>query len=337
MGFFAEFVGWLNEILEDYISNNTAAIAAALEPAIVTLAAFYVVVWGYLHLMGRIEEPFVTGVKRLFVLAVVLGVCLSLWYYNDIIVDTFFSAPSALAARLIGPNSSVAVVDGVLFAGSDVADTLYGRAGILDGDASFYIAALLVQIIVGLTAVYTMFLLVLSRIALSVLLALGPFFIALLFFETTKKFFESWIAQLANYAFITVLTGLIAALMLTIMARAAERALAVGGEMEMAEALRLCVAAGLTLLVMRQVMPIAASLSNGLALSSFGAVSAALAWGLGTASRNTREFGRGLMDRETSRYDSLTRKAGYYSRQGLSRSARALWHANRRPNSARSV
>jgi hypothetical protein len=109
MGFFAEFVAWLNAILEDYISNNTAAIAAALEPTIVTLATLYVVVWGYLHVMGRIEEPFVTGVKRLFVLAVILGVCLSLWYYNEIIVETFFSAPSALAAHVIGNHGSVSV------------------------------------------------------------------------------------------------------------------------------------------------------------------------------------------------------------------------------------
>ena len=45
---------------------------------------------------------------------------------------------------------------------------------------------------------YTMFLLALSKIALSVLIALGPIFMALLLFETSKRFFESWIAQLAT-------------------------------------------------------------------------------------------------------------------------------------------
>lgn len=324
MGFFAEFISWLNVILEDYISSRTVAIASALEPAIVTLGTLYVVVWGYLHLMGEIEEPFLTGVKRLFTLVIILGVSISLWYYNGIIVDTFFSAPSLLAARIIGPYDSVAAVDEVLFAGSDISDALYRRAGIFDGEVSFYFAGLLVQIIVGVTAVYTMFLLVLSRIALSVLLALGPFFIALLFFDTTRKFFESWIAQLANYALITILTGLVAALMLTIITRAAERALGVVGDIEMAEAVRLCLAAGLTLLVMRQVMPMAAGLASGFALSSFGVVSRAMAWGLGKTSRTTREFGRGLLDRETGRMDSLTRKAGYYSRRGLGKVKRAL-------------
>lgn len=44
MGFFAEFNTWLNGILAQYIATNTAAIARILEPAIVTLGVFYVVV-----------------------------------------------------------------------------------------------------------------------------------------------------------------------------------------------------------------------------------------------------------------------------------------------------
>lgn len=55
MGFFAEFNTWLNGVLAQYIATNTAAIARILEPAIVTLGVFYVVVWGYLQLVGKIE------------------------------------------------------------------------------------------------------------------------------------------------------------------------------------------------------------------------------------------------------------------------------------------
>jgi type IV secretion system protein VirB6 len=93
-------------------------------------------------------------------------------------------------------------------------------------------------------------------------------------------------------------------------------------------------AAGLTFLIMRQVMPMAAGLASGLALSSFGMVSAALAWGFGGASRHTGQFSRGLIDRETTRYDSLSRKAGYQLKRGagtgLARLARVA-----RPNTIR--
>jgi type IV secretion system protein VirB6 len=317
MGFFAEFHAWLTAILANYIGDNTARIAALLEPTIVTLAILYVVIWGYLHLVGKIDEPFITGVKRLVVLAVILGVSLSLWLYNTVIVDTFFNGPTQLAAGVIGAYDSVSAVDRILLLGGDAAYLLIRKGGIFHGDLSYYLAGFAIHLIVGLTAIYTIFLLTLSRIALSILLALGPLFIAFLFFETTKRFFESWVAQMANYAFISILTILAAALMLNVLSTVAEQAASAGSTILIAHAVRLCMAAGLTFLVMRQVMPMAAGLASGLALSTFGAVSGALAWGLGTGVRSAGQLTRGLMDRETTRWDSLSRKAGYYARRGI--------------------
>jgi len=317
MGFFAEFNVWLNTILMNYVGSNTAQIAGALQPAIVTMGVLYVLVWGYLQLSGGIEEPLVTGVKRILTLALILGSALQLWLYNSVIVDTFFSAPGQLAAAVIGTSDSVTIVDQIIFAGDDTASRLLEKGGILNGDFSYYVAGFFVYLIVGLTAIYTIFLLTLSRIALSILLVLGPLFIGLLFFETTKRFFESWIAQMANYAFITILTVLVSALMLTLLSTAAQQAVSAGGGITIAHAVRVCMAAGLTFLVMRQVMPMAAGLASGLALSTFGAVSAALAWGLGRASRGSGEFSRGLMDRDSNRSDSLARRSGYRVRQGL--------------------
>lgn len=331
MAFFDQFHAWLTAILATYIADNTTRIAAILEPAIVTLAILYIVIWGYLHLVGKIDEPFVTGAKRLIVLAVVLGVSLSLWLYNTLIVDTFFSAPTQLVAATLGSYDSVTVVDRILSLGGDAASELIRKGGVFNGNVSYYLAGFAVHFIVGLTAIYTIFLLTLSRIALSVLLALGPLFIALLFFESTKRFFESWIAQMANYAFVSILTVLVAALMLRVLAAAAEDAASTGAGIMISHAVRLCMAAGLTFLVMRQVMPMAAGLASGLALSTFGVVSAALAWGLGTGVRGGKSFARGLMDRETTRWDPLSRKAGYYARRGVvaggSRLARG-WREN---------
>ena len=79
MGFFQTFWSWLNSQLVTYIGSNTALVAAALEPVIVTLATIYVMIWGYLQLTGRIEEPLVAGLKRLTTLAVVLGLLIGRW------------------------------------------------------------------------------------------------------------------------------------------------------------------------------------------------------------------------------------------------------------------
>jgi type IV secretion system protein VirB6 len=321
MGFFAEFNAWLNTLLTGYIADNVARIAAALEPAIVTLGIVYVMVWGYLELTGQIEEPFVHGVKRIITLAVILGCALQLWLYNSVIVDTFFNAPAELGAVIIGAFDPVGIIDQIIFEGGDAANLLLQQGGLLDGNFAYYLAGIGVYLIVGLTAIYTIFLLALSRIALSVLLALGPLFIGLLFFNTTKRFFEAWLAQLANYAFIAVLAVLVAALMLRVVTVAAQQAVSAGGSIQIANAVRVCMAAGLTFLVMRQVMPMAAGLASGLALSSFGVVSAALAWGLGSAMRGGGQFARGLTDSDRARSDPLSRVAGQQLRAGVLRLA----------------
>lgn len=332
MGFFAEFNAWLNALLATYIGDNTARVAAALEPAVVTLATVYVMIWGYLHLTGQIEEPFVAGLKRIVALAVILGGALRLWLYNSLLVDTFFSAPTTLAASVVGAYDPVAIVDAIINSGADTAELLLQKGGLLNGNFSYYLAGIGVYVVVSLTAIYTIFLLALSRLALSVLLALGPLFIALLLFESSKRFFEAWLAQLANYAFITILTVLVAALMLALLSAAAQQAASTGGGIQIAQAVRVCMAAGLTFLVMRQVMPMASGLASGLSLSTFGFLSATLAWALGSAARSTGQFARGLADSETSRFDSLSRKAGHAAGAGLARGWRALAS---RPNQIR--
>ena len=320
MGFFAEFNTWLNGVLAQYIAGNTAAIARILEPAIVTLGIFYVVIWGYLQLMGKIEEPFTEGVKRLLTLGLILGLSLNLWLYNDVIVDTFFNAPTSLAGGIIAARNPgpafdpVGVADQIMFDGDDAASLLMQKGEIFGRDIIFYFAAVAVYIVIGLIAVYTMFLLALSKIALSVLIAMGPIFMALLFFESTKRFFEAWIAQLSNYAFLTILTVLVAALMLHVVTVAAEAAAANGGNITIADALKVCVAAALTFLIMKQVPSMAQGLASGIALSGFGAVGSVLRAGLGLtggAGRRVKDFSRGaLIDRDRSHWDTLSRKAG---------------------------
>jgi type IV secretion system protein VirB6 len=330
MGFFAEFNTWLTALLDDYIHQYTLQMATLLEPALVTLGTLYVLIWGFLHIAGRIEEPVLEGLKRIAILALVFGVGLDLWLYDTVIVETFYRAPAALAGNLVGANDFVTIVDTILFQGDDVATALLAKAGILHGNFSFYLAALAVYVVIGITALYTMFLLTLSRIALSVLLAIGPLIIPLFLFQSTRRFVEAWFAQLATYAFVAVLAGLVAALMMHLIEQAASQAQAAGGGIQIAQAVRVCIAAGFTFLVMRQVLPMAGGLASGVALSTFGIVSGALTNVRRRTLFSAGQFARGaLMDRETTRWDPLSRKAGYW----LTAKVRTAW---RRDNSIRS-
>jgi type IV secretion system protein VirB6 len=280
MGFFAAFWSWLNGQLAAYIGDNTARLATVLEPAIVTLATVYVMAWGYLHLTGKIEEPFATGLKRIIMMAVILGLGLRLWLYNTLIVDTFYSAPAQLASAIVGSSDPVGTIDSIWESGGAVAGNLWDKGGVLTGDFGYYLAGAVVWCLMGALCVYAMFLISLSSIALAILLALGPFFISMLFFDATRRFFSAWIAQLANYSLVTILTVMTAALLLQVVQSFAAQTAARGAAILTVDALHMMLISMLVFLIMRQVMPIAAGLAGGLALNSFGIVSRSVGWSL---------------------------------------------------------
>lgn len=290
MGFFETFWSWLDSQLVTYIGDNTARVAAALEPAVVVLATIYVMLWGYLQLSGQLQEPLGAGLRRIIVLVVVLGGALHLWLYDAVIVDTFYRAPAALSAAVVGAGDPVATVDAIWASGGQVADALWNRGGVLSGDFGFYLAGVVVWSLMGLLCVYTMFLIALSSIASAILLALGPLFIVMLLFDATRRYFEGWLAQLATYALINVLTVLVGALLLQLVSSYAAQTAQRGQAILTVDALDMVLAAMIVFLLLRQIMPIAGGLAGGIAPSTFGAVSRAVGWGIG---RGRAAAGRG--------------------------------------------
>ena len=280
MGFFQTFWTWLNGQLATYIGNTTAKVASILEPAVVTFATVYVMVWGYLQMTGRIDEPLTTGLKRMTTLAVVLGMAMHLWLYNSLIVDTFYQAPVQFAAAVVGAADPVRTIDAIWNSGGTVAGNVFSSGGYFGEQFGYYLVGTAIWILVGLLCVYTMFLLALSSIASSVLIALGPLFLTALLFDSTRRLFESWIGQLTNYALVTVLTVLVASLLLQIVSSYASQTAARGPGTGLMDTLDMLLVSVLVFLLMRQVMPIASGLATGVALSSYGAVSRAVMWGL---------------------------------------------------------
>ncbi len=284
MGFFATFWSWLNSQLTTYIGDNTARLAAVLEPAMVTAATIYVMALGYLYLTGKVAEPLEAGFRRLGLIALVLGAGLRLWLYNSIVVDTFYDAPAQLAAAVVGAGDPVSTIDTIWNAGGEVAGQLWARGGYF-ANFGFYIAALLVWVLVGMLCVYAMFLIALSSVALAVLLALGPLFIGMLLFDATRRLFSAWLAQLSNYALITVLTVMVSALLLKVVQSFATQTAALGSSLTTVDAIDMVLASVLVFLVLLQIMPIAAGLAGGVSLNTLGAINRGTAWTSRTALR----------------------------------------------------
>ena len=301
--FFSQFWQWLTDRLNDYVSVHVALAAQAIEPAAVMLAVVYVMWWGVLHLRGAIDEPVLAGALRIARLVAVFGVGLRLWEYNAVLVDSFMQAPVELAAMLAGSSDPVATIDTLWDRGGSVAAALWEKGGVFGGDLGYYLAATVVYALVGAVSVYTLFLMALARVALAVLLAIGPVFIVLLLFDGTKRFFEGWIAQLANYALVGVLAVLTASLLMTVVEAYATQTAAKGAAILTVDALDLLLVSGLILLVLRQVMPMAARLAGGLSLASYGVMSRAFGRAASVTAMGSGRIGQSMLARAAIGYD----------------------------------
>tara|TARA_B100000780_G_scaffold271137_1_gene231739 strand:- start:2159 stop:3184 length:1026 start_codon:yes stop_codon:yes gene_type:complete len=139
-------------------------------------------------------------------------------------------------------------------------------------DWSPYIYASAVSTVSLIFSSYGAMLIILSKLAVGILLAVGPIFILLLMFEPTKSLFEGWLRTLLNYALIPIFIYAIIGFFLIL----AENPLSyLEDNSEQMAPLLTAIAPFLlisvvAIMVMAQVMNIAASITGGLSLSTMG-------------------------------------------------------------------
>jgi type IV secretion system protein VirB6 len=288
------------------------------------MANMYVMIWAIMQLNGSIKEPIMEGAKRILLLAGILAVGIGLLRYNDVMVDFFITSPQAISNAILGADSAMSTVDGIWLKGSNVADSLTEEGSILSGTSfQFTLVGIFVYFITGVVCIYISYLFCLSLVAVGCLLAVGPLFIIGLMFDATKRFFEGWMGQLANYALVIILASVMCKILLGVLERYAKTAESLGAAVTIAEGIQLCVVCGLITIVMRQVPVMASAMSGGIALGTYSIVSRGIDKVRGVAGRTAYDVGRGIGDGRSghrpSPYKTITRnmanRAAYKSKK----------------------
>ncbi|RLL72011.1 conjugal transfer protein TrbL [Ochrobactrum soli] len=202
--------------LENFVSTGTSNIASWVSGPLATALTLYIVVYGYLVLRGSVQEPILEFAFRAIKLAIIVMLVRNASDYQTYVTNIFFETlPKEIAQALnTGATPSASTFDSLLDKGQKCAYEIWSRAswpvdivtgigGMMVIGASFLVAA--IGYIVSLYA----------RLALAIILAIGPIFIALAMFQSTRRFTESWIGQLANFVILQVLVVAIGSLLIT--------------------------------------------------------------------------------------------------------------------------
>lgn len=202
--------------LENFISSGTSNIASWVSGPLTAALTLYVVLYGYLVLRGSVQEPILEFAFRAMKLAIIVMLVRNAGDYQTYVTNIFFDAlPKEISQALnSGTAPSASTFDSLLDKGQKCAYEIWSRAswpvdivtgigGMMVIGASFIVAA--IGYIVSLYA----------RLALAIVLAIGPIFIALAMFQSTRRFTESWIGQLVNFVILQVLVVAIGSLLIT--------------------------------------------------------------------------------------------------------------------------
>lgn len=285
--FYTRMFSELSSALNDYVNGTASTIIAAIRPVAATMMALYVVLWGWSMMRGVISEPITDGVGRIIRLAIIGGIALQLGYYNGVLSNMLWNSPDALANLISGGSeatnsnyldtllSQMYNLGGAYYQKSQANSSAIGipDLGLLSMAFAFWFA--------GIVATgYAAFLLALSKIALAVLLGVGPIFVLLTIFEPTKRFFDAWIGQALNYVFLVMLSAATVKLMMAILKQylndASGQILADPG---LDQAIPAVAFSLVTALVLVQLPSIASALGGGVAIGTLGAVT----WSYGRA------------------------------------------------------
>jgi type IV secretion system protein VirB6 len=272
--FFADNLTYINNVCTAYIGANVTAVAQAIAPAAYTLLGIYVLLWGFTSLSGLIQEPFMDMATRLIKIGFIYGVGINLMEYNVYVTDIFFNGPEQLAESLTSQKTSTGTIvnslDSILTQGFFIGKEFWDKAGLLSGDFGMYLVAGVIFLETVAVVGYAFFLIVLAKLALSVIIVFGPLFIVSLLFQPTANFFNSWVQQLANYFMVMVLVVATNVLLMTLFARAAAGATAIADVTQIDLVFPFLIVGLICLLVLASILNIAAGLAGGMALSSFG-------------------------------------------------------------------
>ncbi|WP_139412428.1 type IV secretion system protein [Bartonella mastomydis] len=206
----------LTETMNDVIGNLASSLSAPLKLS----CTIYIIFMGYNIIYGRSSMPLWEFIVTTFKLGIVVSLATNAAFYNEWVSGIFFhDLPNAISNVTQGAHVDQNVWDNMINkAGAQVLDAANKYTGLTQ--MGMFIATWIAGFICLVAA--TFFCLVgfvvslFAKLGLFLVLSIGPLFISLYMFSSTRKFTEAWLGQVANFVILYVLVVLLGGLYVNI-------------------------------------------------------------------------------------------------------------------------
>jgi type IV secretion system protein VirB6 len=190
---------FLDERLNVFLGDRLSSVIAVVEGPLRVALVLYVLLYGYAILRGAISEPVMDFAVRSVKLAFLYALATTAAYSSFVTQPLFVYLPNALTQAISGsgaPNVGAAFDQFLAYAGY-LSETIAREGSAFD--LAPYIVAAAVLIIGALACALGFGIVMVAKLALALLVTLGPIFIAAALFDATRRYFFGWLSQAVNY------------------------------------------------------------------------------------------------------------------------------------------
>ena len=210
------------------VQTMYTTLASYLGPLFLAALTVYVVWWGYEMLFGRAQMTAGTFVWRFGRAFICYTLIVSWATYQPLILAPLLEAPDGMATIVCqstgGSNcggdgsSGSSVTQGltdIWNSGIAVVKTMVDAGGITA--VGMYMLAIVVLAVVCVLCAIAVTLLMIGKMTMFILLAIGPIVLCCALFNLTSRVVDGWISSLAGYALLPMIVYVILGFMLTLL------------------------------------------------------------------------------------------------------------------------
>ncbi|WP_332066287.1 type IV secretion system protein, partial [Bartonella sp. CB189] len=197
---FTQLFDKIDDITNQYITNISSNAIATIAPIISVVLAISFIIYGWLIMRGVVELPFTEFISRCLRVSVIISIAFSIGLsqgeINNFIQDIPSELSNVLTKNSVRNEKFYEPLNKAAVAGFQRASEAFEESAFLNSDGFLYglFGVLILIATSSVVAIGGAFIL-LAKISLAFLFALGPFFIVALLWQTTHRFFERWATQ----------------------------------------------------------------------------------------------------------------------------------------------
>lgn len=195
-------------ILSSYVLSVVSSLISALAPLALTAMTLWVGMYGWAVMRGEVSETVPNFLWKTFKLGLILAVALQSGTYIATVADTANGLAMGVATTFLPAGTDPATVAtpyALLDKFND--DASAQVADIMKEASMFRLDLLLAAAIFSIGSVVflciALFVVTLSKMFLTFVLAVGPLFVFCLAWRPTQRFFDSWLSMLLNSVVLT--------------------------------------------------------------------------------------------------------------------------------------